>query len=78
MELGEFVDLSAPVKCPCIDDNSTEGCTMTTDPFGCRMENNVCSVINWSAEVTGTPKCIIDLESRLVWCEFAKRVIGGY
>ena len=49
----------SPVECTAINYYSAHGCSMSTNPFGCRLYYNVGSVLEWLTNSTSCPKSII-------------------
>ena len=47
-----------PVEFTAVYDHTTDGCSMSTDEFGCRMNNDICTVLNRSYQVRSC-KCVI-------------------
>lgn len=59
--LGEALAILAPVEVAGIDNHSTNGGAVSTDPFGCGVQHNICAVVNGTAIVAPGAKGIVDL-----------------
>lgn len=51
----------APVEVPGVDDDAADGCTVSADPFGGRVEDDVCTVVDRSAKVATGAESVVDL-----------------
>ena len=61
VHLWETLCILAPVKLPTVNDDATDRCAMTTNPFGGGMNDYVCPVLYRPAEIAARAKCIVDL-----------------
>ena len=51
----------APIEFAAVDDDASNGGAMAANPLGCRVDNNISSVVNWSDEITTSTKSIVNL-----------------
>jgi hypothetical protein len=49
-----------PVEFTSINNNATNGCTMTSNPFSSRMDNDISTIINWLYNITSSTKCTLN------------------
>ena len=61
-KLWESSSILAPVKLATIDDHTTNGGTMSSNPFSCTVDDNVRAVVYGAAEVATSSKCVINLK----------------
>lgn len=60
-ELGESSGVFAPVELPAVDDNTADGGAVTTNPFGCAVDNDVSAVVDGPGEVAACSEGVVDL-----------------
>lgn len=65
VELGEPIWMAAPVKVATVDDDATNRGAVAAYPFGGRVNNNVCPVVDGTTEVPSTAEGIIALKMPL-------------
>lgn len=63
VELGKSLGMLSPVKLSAVDDNPANGGTMSTNPFGCRVNNDIRAVVKRSAEIPSGTECVVDLHA---------------
>lgn len=63
-KLGEPSCILAPVKFAAVDDNPTNGGTMSSNPFSCTMDDNIGAVFEGTAEISTSSKCIVNLNDQ--------------
>lgn len=66
VELGKSLGMLSPVKFSAVDDHAGNGSTVSTYPFGGRMNDDVGAVVKRSAEIASGAEGVIDLEDALV------------
>ena len=65
MKLGEPIWVAAPVKLATVDDDAANCSAVAAYPFGGRVDNDMCPVVDGITEVASTAKGIIALEMLL-------------
>ena len=59
-----------PVEFTGLDNDTTEGCSVSTDELGCGMYHDVCAVLNRTNQIRGT-EGIVDYQGKSVlMCDF--------
>jgi len=61
VELREASGVLAPVELARVYDNTSDGSTVTADPFGGRVDDDISTVVDGSDKVASSTKCVIDL-----------------
>ena len=62
-----------PVKFPGVDDNATNRCSMTTDPLGRAMHDNIRTELDGLNNVATSPEGVVDDErNAMVVCDLGK------
>lgn len=62
-ELRKPGSVLAPVEFAAVDNNTSNGCTVSTNPFGSTVYNNVCTVVDGPEIITTSPEGVINLET---------------
>ncbi len=62
VELWEALGVLAPVEFPAVNNDATNGCSMSTDPLGRRVHDYISAVVDRPTEVASRAKRIINLE----------------
>ena len=65
VKLGEPIWVAAPVKLATVDDDAANCSAVAAYPFGGRVDNDMCPVVDGITEVASTAKGIIALEMLL-------------
>ena len=61
MELRETRGVLAPVKLSRVDDDASDGCSVATDPFGGRVDNDISAMVDGTDEVASSTECVVNL-----------------
>ena len=61
-KLWESSSILAPVELAAINDHTTNGGTVSSNPFSCTVDDNVGAVVYGAAEVATSSKCVINLK----------------
>lgn len=61
VELREASGVLTPVELARVYDDTSDGSTVTADPFGGRVDDDISAMVDGSDEVTSSTKCVIDL-----------------
>jgi hypothetical protein len=59
--LWESLTVLAPVELSRIDDDTANGCAMTSDPFSCGVNDDICSVVDRTNKVTASAEGVVNL-----------------
>lgn len=68
-ELWESLSVFTPVEFTAVNDDTSNSCAVTTDPFRGAVDDNICTVLDGLAEVSASTESIVNL-SRLVSFNF--------
>lgn len=52
--------MATPVKLSCIYDNPSYGSSVTSNPFCCRVDNDICAVVYGSDKIATGSECIVN------------------
>ena len=63
VELRKSLGMLSPVKLSAVDDNPANGGTVSTNPFGCRVNDDIRAVVKRSAEIPSGTECVVDLHA---------------
>lgn len=61
-ELGESVSVLTPIKFTAVNNNAANGGSMTTNPLGCAVDDDVSTVVDGAEEVTASSESVVNLE----------------
>ena len=61
VELRKAFCVLPPIKLPGINYDSANRCTVTSNPFGCRVYDNICTVVDGPAEIATRAKGVVHL-----------------
>ena len=53
----------APIEFSRIDDDASNGSSMTSDPLCCRVNNNIRAVLNRANVIAASSKCVVSVIS---------------
>jgi hypothetical protein len=60
MELRETSGVLAPVELSRVDNDTSDGCSVATDPFGGRVDDDISAMVDRTDEVTSSTKSVVN------------------
>lgn len=67
VELRKSLGMFSPVKLSAVDDNPANGRAMSTNPFGCRVNDDIRAEVKRSDEISSGTECIVDLHALVLF-----------
>lgn len=70
MELREALGVGSPVKLARVNNDTSDGSSVASNPLGCRVNNDICAVVDRADKVATSAKRVVDLAQALaLWLQ---------